>query len=126
VTVEDTHPEDIKFSYLTKFESEIRRFDTVMDLIQKFMPDDCKVWDRIAVVRDEVFKLQQQLRGVEIEVFAAPWIDQIKLVSLTTHQLTYFGTDGRKMSNTMLKVRTQLRNDYHSAEYSKGLCILLS
>jgi hypothetical protein len=75
VTVEDTHPEDIKFSYLTKFESEIRRFDTVMDLIQKFMPDDCKVWDRIAVVRDEVFKLQQQLRGVEIEVFAAPWID---------------------------------------------------
>jgi hypothetical protein len=75
VTVEDTDPEDIKFSYLTKFESEIRRFDTVMDLIQKFMPDDCKVWDRIAVVRDAVFKLQQQLRGVEIEVFAAPWID---------------------------------------------------
>ena len=73
--VEDTDPEDIKFSYLTKFESEIRRFDTVMDLIQKFMPDDCKVWDRIAVVRDAVFKLQQQLHGVEIEVFGAPWID---------------------------------------------------
>ncbi len=46
-----------------------------MDHIQKFMPDDCKVWDRIAVVRDAVFKLQQQLHGVEIEVFAAPWID---------------------------------------------------
>jgi hypothetical protein len=75
VTTEFTDPANIKFSYLTKFESEIRRFDTVMDLIQKFMPDDCKVCDRIAVVRDAVFKLQQQLHGVEIEVFAAPWID---------------------------------------------------
>ena len=75
MTVEDTDPEDIKFSYLTKFESEIRRFDTVMDLIQRFIPDDSKVWDRIAVVSDAIFKLQQQLRGVEIEVFAAPWID---------------------------------------------------
>jgi hypothetical protein len=26
-------------------------------------------------VRDAVFKLQQQLHGVEIEVFAAPWVD---------------------------------------------------
>jgi hypothetical protein len=75
VTTEATDATNIKFSYLTKFESEIRRFDTEMDLIQKFMPDDWKVWDHIAVVRDAVFKLQQQLRGVEIEVFAAPWID---------------------------------------------------
>jgi hypothetical protein len=75
VTIEATDPANIQFSYLTKFESEIRRFDMVMDLIQEFMPNDCKVWDRIAVVRDAVFKLQQQLRGVEIEVFAAPWID---------------------------------------------------
>ncbi len=75
MTTEATDAKNIKFSYLTKLESEIRRFDTVMDLIQKFMPDDWKVWDRIAVVRDAVFKLQQQLRGVEIEVFAAPWID---------------------------------------------------
>ena len=75
MTIEATDATNIKFSYLTKFESEIRRFDTVMDLIQKFMPDDWKVWDRMAVVRDAVFKLQQQLRGVEIEVFAAPWID---------------------------------------------------
>jgi hypothetical protein len=75
VTIEAADPANIKFPYLTKFESEIRRFDAVMDLIQKFMPDDCKVWDRIAVVRDAVFKLQQQLHGVEIEVFAAPWID---------------------------------------------------
>lgn len=75
MTTEATDLANIKFSYRTKLESEIRRFDTVMDLIQKFMPDDSKVWDRIAVVRDAVFKLQQQLRGVEIEVFAAPWID---------------------------------------------------
>jgi hypothetical protein len=75
VTIETTDAKNIKFSYLTKFESEIRRFDTVMDLIQKFMPNDCKVRNRIAVVRDEAFKLQQQLRRVEIEVFAAPWID---------------------------------------------------
>ncbi len=75
MTIEATDPANIRSSYLTKFESEIRRFDTVMDLIQKFMPDDCKVWDRIAVVRDAVFKPQQQLHGVEIEVFAAPWID---------------------------------------------------
>ena len=75
MTIEATDATNIKLSYLTKFESEIRRFDTVMDLIQKFMPDDWKVWDRIAVVRDAMFKLQQQLRGVEIEVFAAPWID---------------------------------------------------
>jgi hypothetical protein len=46
-----------------------------MDLIQKHMPEDLKVWERIAEVRDDVLKLQQQLRGVEIEVFAAPWID---------------------------------------------------
>jgi hypothetical protein len=39
------------------------------------MPEDLKVWERIAEVRDDVLKLQQQLRGVEIEVFAAPWID---------------------------------------------------
>lgn len=75
MTTEATDPANIKFSYLTKLESEIRRFDRVMDLIQKFMPDDCKVWERIAVVRDAVFKLQQQLRGIDIEVFAAPWID---------------------------------------------------
>ncbi len=76
MTIEATDATNIKFSYLTKFESEIRRFDTVMDLIQKFMPDDWKVWGPMAVVRDAVFKLQQQqLHGVEIEVFAAPWID---------------------------------------------------
>ena len=56
--------------------SEIRRFDIILDLIQKHNPDNLKVWDRIAAIRDDVFKLQQLLRGVEIEVFAAPWIDE--------------------------------------------------
>jgi hypothetical protein len=38
------------------------------------MPEDIQVWDRIAAVREAVFKLQQ-LHGVEIEVFSAPWIE---------------------------------------------------
>jgi hypothetical protein len=71
----DTKGTAIKISELTKFEFEIRRFDIILDLIQKHVPDDLKIWERIDGVRDSLFKLQQQLRGIEIEVFAAPWID---------------------------------------------------
>ena len=39
------------------------------------MPEDPKIWDCIDMVRDAVFRLQQQLRGIEIEVFCAPFID---------------------------------------------------
>ena len=46
-----------------------------MDLIQKHMPEDWEVWDCISWVRDAVFKLQSQMKGVKIEVFAAPWIE---------------------------------------------------
>jgi hypothetical protein len=72
---EDTRRSSLKFSRLLKFDQEIRRFDVILDLIQKHNPDNVKVWDRIAAIRDDVFKLQQLLRGVEIEVFAAPWIE---------------------------------------------------
>jgi hypothetical protein len=77
VTVEDTTSYNLKVSAakLTKFDNEIRRFDAVMDRILKVIPEDLKVWDRIAEVRDAVFRLQQQLRGCEIAVFAEPWID---------------------------------------------------
>ena len=60
---------------VTKFDDEIRRFDAVMDRILKVIPEDLKVWDRIAEVRDAVFRLQQQMRGCEIAVFCEPWID---------------------------------------------------
>jgi len=71
----DTRRFGLNVSQLSSFDREIRRFDIIMDLIQKHLPEDLKVWERIAGVRDSVFKLQQQLRGIEIEVFAAPWID---------------------------------------------------
>jgi hypothetical protein len=77
---EDTRRSKLNISsphQLSSFDREIRNFDVTMDLIQEHMPEDLKVWDRIAVVRDAVFKLQQQLRGVEIEVFAEPWIEPL-------------------------------------------------
>lgn len=75
MTREDTKARAIKFSRLTKFEDEIKRFDAVLDRILRVMPQDVKVWDRVAEVRDAVFRLQQQLRGCEIAIFAEPWID---------------------------------------------------
>jgi hypothetical protein len=46
-----------------------------MDLIQMHVPEDLKVWNRIAEVRDAVFRLQQQMRGCEIAIFCKPWIE---------------------------------------------------
>lgn len=62
----------IKISHL---DEEICRFDVVLDRIQKLMPDDLKVYDRIVEVRDAIFMLHNQMHGCEIVEFAAPWIE---------------------------------------------------
>jgi hypothetical protein len=72
---EDTHRSKLNVSQLSSFDREIRIFDVIMDLIQKRMPEDSKIWDCISRVRDEVFKLQNQIRGIQIEVFASPWLE---------------------------------------------------
>jgi hypothetical protein len=72
---EDTHRSKLNVSQLANFDREIQRFDVIMDVIQEHMPETLEIWDRISQVRDAVFKLQQQLRGIDIEVFAAPWLD---------------------------------------------------
>jgi hypothetical protein len=74
--MEDTRNSSLKFSTkVTKLEEEIVRFDAVLDRIQRVMPEDVKVYDRIMEVRDAVFRLQQQMRGLDIIEFVAPWID---------------------------------------------------
>jgi hypothetical protein len=60
---------------LTLLEEEIAHFDAVLDRIQKLMPQDLKVYDRVVEARDVMFRLQQQMRGCEIVEFCAPWID---------------------------------------------------
>ena len=65
--MEDTHSYNVKISRL---EDEIARFDAVLDHIQKLMPEDLKVYDRIAEARDAAFRLQQ-MRGCEIVVFTS-------------------------------------------------------
>ena len=72
---EDRNSHNLKFSELSNFDMEIRRFDVVMDLIQEHTPEDWEVWDCISGMRDAVFKLQNQMKGMKIEVFAAPWIE---------------------------------------------------
>jgi hypothetical protein len=72
--MEDTHSHNVKISRL---EEEIARFDAVLDHIQKLMPEDLKVYDRIAEARDAAFRLQQQMRGCEIVVFTSSGLDDV-------------------------------------------------
>ena len=60
---------------VTKLEEEIVCFDSVLERVQKVMPHDLKIYEKIVHVRDVVFQLQQMLHGCEIVEFAAPWID---------------------------------------------------
>lgn len=72
--MEDTHSYDVKISRL---EEEICRFDTVLDNIQKLMPEDMEVYDHIVQVRDAMFRLQQSMHGCEIAEFACSELDDI-------------------------------------------------
>jgi hypothetical protein len=72
VTVEDTQRTAIK---ITKLEDEICRFDSILDRIQKVMPDNMRVYGFIVLTRDAMFKLQQTMYNCEIVEFAAPWIE---------------------------------------------------
>jgi hypothetical protein len=69
---EDSHTLNVK---LTKLEREIASFDSVLDWIQKLMPDNLRVYDYVVQARDAVFRLQQAMRGLEITEFSAPWIE---------------------------------------------------
>jgi hypothetical protein len=64
---------------ISRFDEDIVRFDSVLDRIQKLMPYDLKVYDKIVEARDKIFQLQQAMRGCEIVEFAAPWIEPADL-----------------------------------------------
>jgi hypothetical protein len=70
----DTHGRAIKIS---RFDDYIHAFDSVLDRIQKVMPDDLKVYERIVEARDAVFRLQQQMHGCEIVEFACSELDDV-------------------------------------------------
>jgi|SRR5215218_155373 len=70
--MEDTHSYNVKISRL---EEEIRRFDCILDRIQKLMPEDMRVYNDIVQARDAIFRLQQIMHGCETVEFAAPWIE---------------------------------------------------
>jgi hypothetical protein len=69
---EDSRTPNVK---LTKLEQEIASFDSVLDWIQKLMPDNMRVYDYVVQARDAIFRLQQAMRGLEIIEFAEPWIE---------------------------------------------------
>jgi hypothetical protein len=60
---------------LSKISLEIVKFDTILEHVQELFPENTKIFDKIMHIRDSVFQLQQLTRGVEIEIFAGPWID---------------------------------------------------
>jgi hypothetical protein len=62
---------------ISRLEDEIARFDAVLDQIQKLMPEDLKVYDRIVEARDAAFRLQQQMRGCEIVVLTNSGLDDV-------------------------------------------------
>ena len=70
--VDKSHTHKINFATdlgaqkLTKLDEEIVRFDSVLDRIEKLMPEDLKVYDRIVEVRDAIFRLLQHMRGLDI------------------------------------------------------------
>ena len=76
--MEDTHCYDVKISRL---EEEIRRFDTVLDSIQKLMPEDMGVYGHIVQIRDAMFRLAQSMHGCEIAEFACSGLDDITATS---------------------------------------------
>ena len=73
---------------MTVLEDEIARFDAVLDRIQKLMPQDMKVYDRVVEARDAVFRLQQKMQGCEIIEFCAPWIDPDQIGFTYEHPAT--------------------------------------
>jgi len=72
--MEDTHTYNAKISTL---EEEICRFDSMLDRLQKLMPEDIRVYDHIVEVRDTIFRLQQSMRGCEIVEFASSGLDDV-------------------------------------------------
>jgi hypothetical protein len=64
-------------SKLTLFEEEICRFDSILERIQKVFSEDLKVYDRVVEVRDALFRLQQQMRGLQIVEFACSGLDDV-------------------------------------------------
>ena len=83
--VDKSHTHKINFATdlgaqkLTKLDEEIVRFDSVLDRIEKLMPEDLKVYDRIVEVRDAIFRLLQHMRGLDILEFAEPWVEPADL-----------------------------------------------
>ena len=83
MTVEDTKDSAISFSSKTKtkkvikLEEEIAHWDSVLDRIQKVMPEDMRVYDHVVQARDAAFRLQQAMRGCEIVEFATSGLDDM-------------------------------------------------
>lgn len=78
MTEEATQRRKIKISNkIIRLEDDIRAFDSTLDRIQKLMPEDISVYDRVSEVRDAIFRLQQAMRGCEVVEFASSGLDDM-------------------------------------------------
>jgi hypothetical protein len=95
VSINKAHSHKINFANdlhtqeLTKLEEEIAQFDSVLDRIQRLMPEDMRVYDHIAQTRDAMFRLQQSMRGCEIVEFACSGLDDTTTTT-TEEDIDYF------------------------------------
>lgn len=57
-------------------------FDKVLERILNHFPEDTRIWDLTAAVRDGLFHLQQAIHGLDIIDFTSsfedPWIDNLE------------------------------------------------
>ena len=60
----NSHNQKKKVAIITEadLQYEIRRFDSMLDAIQRYYPENEQTWDIISNIRDGVFRLQQTLR----------------------------------------------------------------
>jgi hypothetical protein len=69
--LKDKNHQEKKLSEVASFELEIVRFDTVLDYIQNYFPQDTRIWDFVAYARGSIFRLQQALHGLDIIDFTS-------------------------------------------------------
>jgi hypothetical protein len=79
--LKDKYHQEKKLSEVANFELEIVRFDTVLDDIQNYFPQDTHIWNFVAYARDSIFRLQEALHGLDsidfTSAFGRPWwVDQ--------------------------------------------------
>ena len=63
--MKNSNSTDISITKIRKAQDEIRKFDTVLDDIQKLFPLSTKIGDLTANARYDLFVLMQAMRGLE-------------------------------------------------------------